>query len=386
MPAPPPESRFVLRLAAFYAALFLAFGVQLPFFPLWLGAKGLDAGLIGLVLSMPMVVRVVAIPLASRQADRRAALRAALVATTAAITLAYAVVGLMDGPLPIVLACAVAAAVYAPVMSLTDAYALSGLAAQGRAYGPVRLWGSAAFLIGMLGAGAAIDIMPAQGLIWLIVAGSVLAALAALMLAPLPAGRPPVASRATGRLLRQPLFLAVLASAAAIQGSHSLYYGFSALEWTAEGFGGKTVAALWALGVIAEIVLFAAQARLPQALTPARLMLAGAAGGMLRWGVMALDPAAALLPALQLLHAASFGCTHLGALAFLARIAPAGHTARAQGYLSVALGLASAAAMSLSGALYAAYGVRAYAAMALMAAAGGAGALVAQRLDRRVAE
>jgi len=386
MPAPPPESRFALRLAVFYAALFLAFGVQLPFFPLWLGAKGLDASLIGLVLSMPMVVRVIAIPLASHQADRRAALRATLVAATAATAAAYAVVGLMEGPLPIVLACAVAAAVYAPVMSLTDAYALRGLAAEGRAYGPVRLWGSAAFLLGMLGAGVAIDLMPARALIWLIVAGAALNALVALALAPLPAAKAAPPPRAAAPLLRQPLFLAVLMSAAAIQGSHAVYYGFSALEWTAAGFGGKTVAALWALGVIAEIALFAAQARLPRAVTPARLLLAGAAGGLLRWGVMALDPAAALLPALQLLHAASFGCTHLGALAFLARIAPAGHAARAQGYLSIALGLASAGAMSLSGALYAAYGAGAYAAMALMAAVGGAGALVAQRLDRGVAE
>ena len=37
------------RLAAFYAALFVALGVQLPFLPVWLAAKGLDAREIGII-------------------------------------------------------------------------------------------------------------------------------------------------------------------------------------------------------------------------------------------------------------------------------------------------------------------------------------------------
>jgi PPP family 3-phenylpropionic acid transporter len=384
MPAP-VRGRFVVRLAVFYAALFLVFGVQQPFFPLWLGARGLDATLIGLVLMIPMLVRVVAIPLATAAADRRDALRGALIAAAAATAVAYVVVGAMDSVTAIVIACAVAATVYAPITSLTDAYALRGLAVSGRPYGPVRLWGSAAFLAGMFAAGAAADLMPARHLIWLIAGFSVVAALAALALAPLPDGSHAV-PQPSRHLLRQPAVLAVLGAAALIQASHALYYGFSALAWTEAGLGGLTVAGLWALGVIAEMVLFAMQARLPQWLTPARLLIAGAAGGVLRWGAMAFEPPPALLPALQVLHALSFGCTHLGALAYLARVAPLRQAARAQGYLAIALGLANAGAMLLSGWLYAAYAGAAYAAMALMAAAGGAGALVAERAERRVAE
>ena len=33
---------FAGRLAAFYAALFVLMGVQLPFLPVWLKARGLD--------------------------------------------------------------------------------------------------------------------------------------------------------------------------------------------------------------------------------------------------------------------------------------------------------------------------------------------------------
>jgi hypothetical protein len=53
---------FVPRLAAFYAALFILPGIQMPFFPVWLRAKGLDPKMIGFVLAVPMVVRILAIP------------------------------------------------------------------------------------------------------------------------------------------------------------------------------------------------------------------------------------------------------------------------------------------------------------------------------------
>ena len=40
-----------------------------------------------------------------------------------------------------------ASAAHTPVFLLVDAYALRGLGRHGRAYGPVRLWGSAAFIV-----------------------------------------------------------------------------------------------------------------------------------------------------------------------------------------------------------------------------------------------
>jgi PPP family 3-phenylpropionic acid transporter len=83
---------------------------------------------------------------------------------------------------------------------------------------------------------------------------------------------------------------------------------------------------------------------------------------------------------LQYLHGLSFGATHLGALSFIARTAPAEAGATTQGYLAVALGLAMAAAMAVSGVLYARWGSFAYAAMALVAAAGGMFAVTARRL------
>jgi PPP family 3-phenylpropionic acid transporter len=183
-------------------------------------------------------------------------------------------------------------------------------------------------------------------------------------------------------LLRDRSFLVVVLATSLIQASHAVYYGFSTIDWRAAGFSGTTIGALWATAVVAEIVLFAASARLPGAIEPITFLLIGAAGAVVRWGAMALDPPGALLPFLQCLHALSFAATHLGSLAYVARAAPAGLGATAQGYLSVSLGLVIAGATSTAGFLYARYGDGAYAAMALTACAGGLCALVARRLRR----
>jgi MFS transporter, PPP family, 3-phenylpropionic acid transporter len=373
---------FAWRLAVFYAALFVALGVQVPFLPLWLAAKGLDAGAIGIVLSLPMIVRVFAIPLATRGADRHDALYTVIMIASAMAVLGYGALGLTQGVVAIILAYALASAFFTPLIPLADAYALRGLSETGRAYGPVRLWGSAAFVVGTFAAGLLLDLIAARDLIWIMVATLAMTTAAAFALSPLTL-RDGVAAKGlpfARDLLRDPVLLAAAAAAGLIQASHAIYYGFSALDWTTAGFGGGAIAALWALGVVAEIALFAISGRL--SIAPTTLLMLGGAGAVIRWGAMAFDPPPALLPPLQCLHAFSFGATHLGAVAVVARRAPAGLAATAQGYFAVALGLVMAAALGVSGVLYAHWGGFAYAAMALVAAAGALFAVLAHRLAR----
>jgi len=387
MAAQPQKStgeQFSLRLKAFYAALFLVLGVQLPFLPVWLTAKGLDAGAIGIVLAIPAVIRIVAIPVATRMVDRRDAVRGVIILASAAAVAGFAALAFAQGAAAIMLVYALASAAYAPVMMLADTYALRGLAQRGRAYGPVRVWGSAAFIAASFGAGALLDRMAPVHLIWLMVGAMAIATGAALLLLPLnsePAAGAPARGSATG-LLRNPAFLVAIAAASLVQASHALYYGFSTIDWQAAGYDGGVIGALWALGVIAEIALFALSARLPSTITPLAMLLVGAAGAVVRWSVMATAPPANLLPVLQCLHALSFGATHLGALALVARMAPPGLGATAQGYFAVALGVTMAVATALAGVLYGRFGSGAYAAMAVLAAAGGLCALAAKRLGK----
>jgi PPP family 3-phenylpropionic acid transporter len=375
----PTGRAYALRLALFYSALFAALGVQLPFLPVWLAAKGLDPSAIGVVLAIPMLIRLLAIPIAAREADRRDASRGTIIVAASAAALGYCVLALAEGVAALVLAYALASAFATPLMPLADAFAVRGLERHRRAYGPVRLWGSAAFIAGSLGAGALLDVIGERDLIWLLVAAMFLTATAAWALARYGGESSVAGPRQSYRagLLREPAFLAVAAAASLIQASHAMYYGFSTIEWQAAGLGGEAIGALWALGVLAEIALFALSGRIQVASTT--LLMIGACGAAVRWIAMALDPPTLLLPALQCLHALSFGATHLGALGFLARAAPAGASARAQGYLAIALGLVMAMAMAVSGALYTRWGSFAYLAMAFAAASGGLCALAAAR-------
>ena len=377
--------RFAFKLGLFYAAYFLFGGIQLPFFPLWLEARGLDAGMIGLTIAAAMIVRIIAVPLITRVADRHRALKTSLVIASIASALAMAVVGLVEGPVAILIAYAVAAIAFSPLLSLTDAYALNGLGARGRAYGPVRLWGSVAFIAANIVAGALLAVVAPGHLIWLIVAALAVTVIVATLLDPLDAPLSPASAAVVSpRLLwRQPALIAVAAAASLTQGSHALFYGFSTLEWRAAGLDGVTIGVLWGLGVVAEIVLFALSPRLSAVLNPPALMAIGAAGAIVRWAAMAFDPPLAALPALQILHAASFGAAHLGAMGFLARAVPKDLAATAQGLLATVSGIVMAAATGLSGLIYAASGSLAYLAMAAMGISGLACALIAQRLWRR---
>jgi len=372
---------FAPRLALYYAAYFAAVGVQLPFFPVWLAAKGLEPATIGLVLAAPMLIRVISVPVMTRLADRRDALQAAIVMGSAATCLGYGLIGFADGAVAILAIFSLLALLYTPTMALVDAYALRGLARYGGAYGPIRSWGSASFIAGSFGAGLLLHAMPPQHLIWLIAGGYGLTALIALGLAPI-ASPGPRAQRAepVGTLLRNPVFLAVIWAASLIQASHALLYGFAAIAWEAAGLGSIAIGALSALAVIAEIALFAVSRRLPAAMSgPTMLILIGAAGGLVRWIAMAADPPAALLPLLQCLHALSFAATHLGAMGFLNRAAPTGLAATAQGHYAIATGVSMSLATAASGPLYAGCGSLGYGVMALIALAGGALALHAHR-------
>jgi PPP family 3-phenylpropionic acid transporter len=316
---------------------------------------------------------VLAVPAAARIADRRGALRAVLIAGSCGAAAGYALLGGADGLIAILAAFALTSVLATPGIPLADAYALKGLGLRGIAYGPVRLWGSAAFIAANLGAGLASGYIAPTGYIWLIVAASAGTAAAAFALAPLwPGGLPERPEpRRQRRLLPPTRFLTVAAAASLVQASHAVYYGFSTLQWTALGLGGTTIGALWALGVVAEIVLFAFSARLPAAIGPGALLALGAGGAAVRWTAMACDPPLAVLLLVQALHGLSFGASFLGAVQFLARAAPEGEAATTQADLSTVQGIVMAAATGLSGMLYGRFGSLAYLAMAACAVLGG---------------
>jgi PPP family 3-phenylpropionic acid transporter len=361
--------RFAGRLALFYGTLFGLTGIHLPFFPVWLRAIGLDPFWIGVIAAVPAVTRFTVLPVITGLAERHHALRRALILTAFATALGLAAVGTQRLPVPVFLLYLATCCLWTPMVPLTDAYALRGVMRYGLNYGRLRLWGSAAFVIGALACGVLVDAIAASRLIWAIVGVAGLGAAASLALQPLDHLRPGAAvAHGEGALLRRGSFLAIIVAAALVQGSHAAYYAFASITWQAQGLGGLIIAGLWALGVLAEIVVFALSPRFT--LAPAMMVVIGGLSAAARWFITAQEPPLAVLAAVQLAHGLSFGLTQLGTMGLLVRQVPAHAMARGQGYYAACSGIISSSASVLSGAVYAQHGQGVYYVMTAMAASG----------------
>jgi MFS transporter, PPP family, 3-phenylpropionic acid transporter len=314
--------RFAVRLALFYATLFGLLGAHLPFFPMWLKAIGIDASWIGIITAVPSVTRFTILPFVTGLAERRQSLRGAMIVAALMTALGFSLVGTQHLPILVFLAYIVTASLWTPMLPLTDAYALRGIARYGLDYGPLRLWGSAAFVAGTLACGVLVDVIAARHLIWIIAAAAGLGAVVSLGLRQLdvPKRAAPVGLTGATALLRDGGFLAVIMAAALIQGSHAAYYTFASITWQLSGLGGLTIAGLWALGVLAEIVVFALSPRFT--LPPAVLVMIGALSAVLRWLITAQEPSLAVLSVVQLAHGLTFGLTQVGIMGLLVRHVP----------------------------------------------------------------
>jgi PPP family 3-phenylpropionic acid transporter len=358
--------RFATRLALFYGALFGLVGTHLPFFPVWLKAIGIDASWIGVITAVPSLTRFTVLPFITGLAEKRQSLRGAMIATAFVSALGFAMIGALHQPLAILLVYAVTACLWTPMTPLTDAYALKGVSRYGLNYGPLRLWGSAAFVVGALACGLLVDVIAAKHLIWVIVAVAALGALVSLGLQPLEvANTVPVATAGATALLRDSGFLAIIVAAALIQGSHAAYYTFASIAWQNAGLGGLTIAGLWALGVIAEIAVFALSPRFT--LSPAVLVIIAGLSAVARWLITAQEPPLPVLAWVQLAHGLTFGLTQIGTMGLMLQHVPSHVMARGQGYLTACTGIVTSIASVLSGAIYAQHGQGVYYLMAAMA-------------------
>jgi PPP family 3-phenylpropionic acid transporter len=306
------------------------------------------------------------LPFITGVAEKRRSLRGAMIATAFISALGFSIIGTLHQPLAILLAYAVTACLWTPMTPLTDAYALKGVSRYGLNYGPLRLWGSAAFVAGALACGLLVDVIAARHLIWVIATVAGLGALVSLGLQPLQTAKP-VAAATSGAaaLLRQPGFLAIIIAAALIQGSHAAYYTFASIAWQNAGLGGLTIAGLWALGVIAEIVVFALSPRFT--LSPALLVIIAALSAVARWTITAQEPPLPVLAIVQLAHGLTFGLTQIGTMGLMVQHVPSHVMARGQGYLTACTGIVTSIASVLSGAIYAQHGQGVYYLMAAMA-------------------
>ena len=318
---------------------------------------------------MPAVTRFTVLPLVTGLAERRQSLRNAIIITAFATALGLTVVGTQHQAVLVFVAFAATCCLWTPMAPLTDAYALRGVSHYGLNYGPLRLWGSAAFVVGALACGLLVDVIAPEHLIWVIAALAGLTALASVSLRTIDGlKKVDVRQRGSSALLRDPGFVCIILASALIQGSHAAYYIFASIVWKQSGLGGLTIAALWSLGVLAEIVLFAGSPRFT--LPPSMLVVISALAAVARWVITAQDPPVAVLSVVQLAHGLSFGLTQVGTMGLLVRNVPFHVMARGQGYLAACSGIVASSASILSGVVFARYGQGVYYLMAAMALSG----------------
>ena len=375
-----------MRLSALYGACFAGIGIYMPFFPLWLETRGLDASTIGLILSLPILTRVVVTAPLMSLVDRGLGPRRLLMASGICLVVAYVALSFASNVYAIAALVIAMAVAQAPLTPLCDLVATEAVRADPRLdYGRIRLWGSITFLVANVAGGYVLAATTPDAAIGLL-AGLALATLGIVPLA--VSGSPeikPVESMApssAGAAARLPPALWLLIGAAGcVQASHAGVYAFGSLHWREQGFSEPAIGYLWAVGVAAEILLFAAAGRIVGRQSSGLVFLIlGAGAAALRFSLMALAPGLTATFVLQTLHGLSFGATHLSAMAALSHLAPAGSRGRAQGLLSTAVALGIAAGTMLSGVVFRAAGAWVFAAMAPIAAVGLVLAVLAARL------
>ncbi len=362
-----------LRLSSFYFFYFASLGAFIPFWSLYLQHLGLSAVRIGDAMAVVLATKVVAPNLWGWIADhhghrmrliRLAALAAVLCFAPLASTQHFGWILAWLGAF---------AFFWNAALPQFEAVTLNHLGADSHRYALVRLWGSIGFILAVAGlprwlSGADIAHLP-----WI-----VLGLLAGIWLntlwVPDHAGGPSGQDGARLRdVLRRPATLALLGACLLGQASHGPYYAFFSIYLEQHDYGREAVGLYWALGVVAEVLVFLVVHRGLRRSGAAPILVAALWLTALRWVLLAgfVDVVPVLIAA-QLLHAASFGLLHASAIDLVHRFFPGRLQGRGQA-------LYSSASFGLGGALGSFYAGR------LWDPAGGAGVFIVSAMVALVA-
>lgn len=385
-------SRFELRVALAYFAIFMSSGLHLPYFPLWLEYRALTPTQISIVLSMPLFVRVVAAPLVSMLADRSNDRAHILTMATVLAVIVAAFYFVPFGFMGILIVSLMLAPPWTSQVPLADTIALSGVRRYGADFARMRVWGSISFLLTSFIGGVFIQHVGEHIIPWALL-GTLAAACGMSFIVP-RIGKPRRLSPLSdvdiadaGRALRRPAFVTFLIATGITQASHAYGYSFSAIYWKSIGMEETVIGAFWSISVVAEVIMFTFFRRLFGRLHPAKVLIIGSAAAMFRWAVFPLIAPAGLgvggFLVVQSLHSFSFALSFLGMQKMIALTIPEERGGTAQGLSTFFIGTSLAIATMASGPLYSATGIYGFYAMVALAACGLSLAVVSLRLEQR---
>ena len=373
-----------IAIASVFAALFFVMGLHLPYWPVWLQARGLSPEQIGILLALGPWVRVVANPMAGRIADRTGRPRRLGQCLAVGVLVTYAGFAWTEGFFALAVLSIVLGAAFSPLIPLTDTIAMRAVGARG-GYGQLRSWGSGAFIAASVVGGALLSDGTEDRILWSLVAASTVLALSTILLprvSTVADASESMTRRSERSISRTPILVWFLVASTLLHATHAMLYGFGTAHWRSVGVDEPTIGWLWAVGVIAEIGLFTVGTSVLRRLSPAKLLALSGIGGIVRWSALATTTAVLPLFAAQALHGLTFAALHLGAIELIRAKFPDARAAQVNGLYSAASGVALGIGLPLSGWLYGVWQGGTYLVMAAISALG---VLASVRLARACA-
>ncbi len=368
------------RLAGLYFFYFAALGALIPYLGLYLDSIGFSAREIGILFAIKVGARIVAPNVLAWHADRSG--RRMQNVRVAALVSCVAFTGMWFGSgfAWLVGVITLWAFAFSAMLPQFEATALNHLGAE--RYGGIRVWGSLGFIAAVAGTGPLVDAF-GPAVIRPVMVGLLLGAFVCACLVPdrdHPRGLAPA-----GRLfdvLRRPEVALLFGIGLFAQFAHGPYYSLFSLYLERLGYSGTLIGQLWALGVVAEVLVFLYMGRLLARFDPGTLLSASLVFAVIRWILLAFaaDSLAALAIA-QTLHLASFGIFHAVSIGLVHRYFPGPLQGRGQAlFSSMTFGAGSALGALAAGYLWDGVGP----ASIFVASAGAAGIALMLALIGRV--
>ncbi len=309
------------RLSNFYLWFFAFVGAYGPFFALYLQDRGFEPFRIAILMAVGPVARIFVPNFWGWMADRYRA-RGRIQRSLAFIT-PFVATGLLLHPGFVGMLCllVVWSLFWSGLLPLVEASTMAVLRARMGVYGRIRLWGSVGFIVVVVSGGYLFDAVGIGALELVIL---VLLAVTALTVFALPRDRSRTAQVEKGSLraaFAQPGVIGLIAGFFLMQFAHAPYNTFYSIYLAESGYSKTAIGWLWALGVIAEIVLFFWLPQLMRRWRLEQILLACFWFAIVRflliaWGVGSLP----VLVLAQLMHAMTFGAFHAAGVAATHRV------------------------------------------------------------------
>ena len=348
----PPSQRYLYsRLSTFYFFFFAALGVFVPYWPLYLKSLNFSAIEIGELMAIVMGSKILAPYLLGWLSDylqkRLIIIQVSLLFTVAA----FAAVLTYQSYWWFVVVMTVFGFFWNASLPLFEALTLDHLAGNTSRYSHIRLWGSIGFIISVAALPLIIDengiaLLPLLMLSLLIANG-----ISSLLVNDKVENILQAESTGIFEVLKKPIVIALFLACALQSLSHGAYYTFFSIYLEDHGYSRSMTGLMWALGVLAEVILFIVVYRLFHRFSTYKLFAFALLVTSLRWVILAfMVDSFAFLVLSQLLHAASFGLFHATAISITHQLFPGRLHARGQAlYAGISFGLGGAVGNLLSG-------------------------------------